>query len=271
VNLKGLLIGSIGAISYTFTADDIIDSYSADYLSRASGVSIASADLLVISFGVLLFLASCVGSFLIDRFGRKRLIVTGLIGTAFSNSIAALGAAFNSTIVITAGFALTKAFIGFGAGEPAWFLTSELVSPNVVCTAQAISTGSILVATGIVTLVFLSLQVWLGPVWALLLLSTLPSIFIVIFLIVMLPETKDRSYDELLELLRRPFPGLASPKAGISGKTVLEEPLPETGSPEMGVDKCQLPTEISGYQQSHAFEMGQVHPMTRAVQVEFLV
>lgn len=84
----------------------------------------------------------CVLIYQIDKFGRKRLLIFGIIGTAISNLIAAIGASYSSLVAVTIGFALTKTFIGFGAGGPAWFLTSELISSKYICTAQSISTGN---------------------------------------------------------------------------------------------------------------------------------
>lgn len=210
-NLKGLLIGILASISFTFTADDLIDSYSAEFLYRSSDAADASVEMLSAMLGLLLFLTSIIGALLVDQVGRRRLLlISGLVGTAISNAIAAIGAALNSELMVVIGFAFTKAFIGFGAGAPAWFLTSELVSPLVVAEAQAISTGSLLITTGLSTLCFLSLQVWVGSAAALLFLSSMPALFIAFLLFLMLPETRNLPFEQVYQLLRtQPLPGLA--------------------------------------------------------------
>lgn len=58
-----------------------------------------------------------------DKFGNRKLLIFGLMGTAFSNLIASVGSMFGSAMIMTVGFSLTKAFTGLGAGAPSWFLT----------------------------------------------------------------------------------------------------------------------------------------------------
>jgi len=155
------------------------------------------------------------------------------VGTALCNFVASLGTTFGSVSIITTGFSLTKIFIGFGAGAPAWFLTSELVSPSVVCTAQAISTGTLLVVTGLCTLSFLPLQLWVGSTFSLLMLSSIPALLIAFILIVMLPETKDRSFEKIHQLLLKyRFPGVSPSWRGIcnsSSTRELELPIFQRG------------------------------------------
>uniref|UniRef100_A0A915DDZ4 Major facilitator superfamily (MFS) profile domain-containing protein n=1 Tax=Ditylenchus dipsaci TaxID=166011 RepID=A0A915DDZ4_9BILA len=188
-NLKGLLIGSLAAISFSFTADDIIDSYSSQLLYKSVGTG-SYAQAITVFLGAWLLIASIFGAFIVDRFGRKRVLIFGLIGTAFSNLVAALGSAKGSVVVVTIGFAFTKTFIGVGAGAPAWFLTSELVSPGAICICQSISTGSLLITTGFITLLFLPLQQVIGGSYSILILASVPAFVVALLLIIFLPEPK---------------------------------------------------------------------------------
>jgi MFS family permease len=80
--------------------------------------------------GIILFVTSIFGSIFVEKIGRKWLLVCGLIGTAISNVImivVPLIAPNYQLIGTICAFICTKAFIGIGAGAPAWFLTSELV------------------------------------------------------------------------------------------------------------------------------------------------
>ncbi|KAI1724383.1 sugar transporter domain-containing protein [Ditylenchus destructor] len=208
-NLKGLLIGSLAAISFAFTADDLIDSFSSQLLYRSTNGVGSSAQTITVLLGVWLLIASVCGAFVIDRFGRKKVLIFGLLGTAFSNLIAALGSASGSVPVVTIGFALTKTFIGVGAGGPAWFLTSELVSSKTIWVCQSISTGSLLIMTGIITLCFLPLESMIGGSYSILLLASFPALVIAFLLTIFLPETKDRRYDEIRQQLgTRLFSGI---------------------------------------------------------------
>ena len=93
-------------------------------------MSTGIADLISVVMGVVLVLGSVGGAFLIDRFGRRRLIILGLLGCSSSNLLLVI---FPFSVrVATVSFTLTKAFIGLGAGAPAWFLTTELVLPHFI-------------------------------------------------------------------------------------------------------------------------------------------
>ncbi|KAK0402857.1 hypothetical protein QR680_016578 [Steinernema hermaphroditum] len=204
VNLKGLLIGSVAAISFAFTADDLIDSFSSQILKKSAGLDDDAIELksqlTTVCLGILLFVTSIFGSFLIDRFGRKKLLIIGLLGTALSNSLVAFSLASGSYVWATVGFCLTKCFIGFGAGAPAWFLTSELVAPKAVSVAQAISTGLLLVVTGLMTLVYLNIDA-LIPHYSILVLAAGPALACAVVLILFLPETMDKTYEQIRDNL----------------------------------------------------------------------
>uniref|UniRef100_A0AC35FIN1 Major facilitator superfamily (MFS) profile domain-containing protein n=1 Tax=Panagrolaimus sp. PS1159 TaxID=55785 RepID=A0AC35FIN1_9BILA len=196
-NLKGLFIGTLAAISYSATADDLIDSYSNQILHE-SGEKFS--ELFTVIYGVILLITSIIGAFLADKFGRKRLIIYGLVGTGIFNILALIGDTTNWTFIEVIGFGLTKAAIGFGAGAPAWFLTSELVSPRITHLCQTISTGSLLTASGFMTFIYLPLSTEIG-IWSLFILAILPAFFIAAILILFLPETKDKPYGEIKWLL----------------------------------------------------------------------
>uniref|UniRef100_A0A914YDH0 Major facilitator superfamily (MFS) profile domain-containing protein n=1 Tax=Panagrolaimus superbus TaxID=310955 RepID=A0A914YDH0_9BILA len=196
-NLKGLIIGTLAAVSYSFTADDLIDSYSNQIL-HSSGEKFS--ELFTVIYGVILLITSIIGAFLADKFGRKRLIIYGLMATGFFNILAMIGDSTDWTFIEVIGFGLTKAAIGFGAGAPAWFLTSELVSPRITHLCQTISTGSLLTASGFSSFVYLPLSTHIG-IWSLFILAILPAFFVAIILILFLPETKDKPYGEIKWIL----------------------------------------------------------------------
>ena len=119
-----------------------------------------------------------------------------------------VGKIFNFLSLEAVGFALTKSAIGLGAGAPAWFLTSELVSPKVTELCQSISTGSLLIASGLSTFVYLPSTKLLG-IYSILFIAVLPAIIVAVILCLFLPETKDKKYDEIrLELLMNFFSGI---------------------------------------------------------------
>ena len=137
--------------------------------------------------------------------------------------MATVGFVYGSMVLQICGFALTKTFIGFGAGAPAWFLTSELVAPRVTSLCQAISTGTLLIATGVVTLVYLSgikqnfkpqiLVDSIIGVYSIFFMASIPAFGLAIVLTLFLPETKDRKYEEIrADLTKSTFSGLRKPR-----------------------------------------------------------
>ncbi|CAI4229828.1 unnamed protein product [Auanema sp. JU1783] len=196
---KGFFIGSLAAISYGFTADDLVDTFSSQILNNTIKDDAKAADLISVGFGLILVISSLFGTILIDRFGRRKLLLFGLVGTAVSNSLAIFFS--DNAILVTIGFALTKAFIGLGAGAPAWFLTSELVEAAHVSLFQSLSTGLLLTSNMLVTFFYLQLEMMIGS-WSVLALASGPAFFLAVLLFVFLPETKDKTVDEVQIILR---------------------------------------------------------------------
>ncbi|GMR31985.1 hypothetical protein PMAYCL1PPCAC_02180, partial [Pristionchus mayeri] len=215
---KGFAIGSVAAISYAFTADDLIDTFSSTILHGAQGEDPStgyipeidhSADLMSLGLGVVLVLSSVTGSFLVDRFGRRPLIILGLTCTALFNFIASFFLSSLPSVVLLF-FALTKISIGLGAGAPAWFLTSELVALPYVPLFQSLSTGLLLCSSMVVTFFYLPLSL-ISPPLSLLLLSSIPSLILAVLLFLFLPETKGkRARDIELTLASKTFSGFKS-------------------------------------------------------------
>uniref|UniRef100_A0A915C113 Major facilitator superfamily (MFS) profile domain-containing protein n=1 Tax=Parascaris univalens TaxID=6257 RepID=A0A915C113_PARUN len=196
--IKGLLLGCIAAISFAFTADDLIDTFSAYIIHSTNGSGTGEqtdlrSELLTILLGVILVLSSVFGSLLIDKYGRRPLLIAGLIGTSLSNSIVAINRFLTSPILTAIAFALTKCFIGLGAGAPAWFLTSELVPPGMMLTCQTLSTGLLLITTGVITLLFLTMERAFSTL-SILIVASGPALISAILLFVFLPETRNKPY-----------------------------------------------------------------------------
>uniref|UniRef100_A0A1I7X6X5 MFS domain-containing protein n=1 Tax=Heterorhabditis bacteriophora TaxID=37862 RepID=A0A1I7X6X5_HETBA len=168
-----------------------------DTTSTKSSVTEESSDIISVVMGAILLISSLFGTVLIDRFGRRRLLLIGLFGSALSNAVVV---AFpSSPFLVTTGFSLTKAFIGLGAGAPAWFLTSELVSAAHVSLFQSLSTGFLLISTMLVTFFYLQLNFVIGN-YSIFILSSGPAFILAIILYFFLPETKGKTTTEVSEI-----------------------------------------------------------------------
>uniref|UniRef100_A0A1I7Y7C7 MFS domain-containing protein n=1 Tax=Steinernema glaseri TaxID=37863 RepID=A0A1I7Y7C7_9BILA len=196
VNLKGLVIGSVAAISFAFTADDLIDSFSSQILKKSSSSSDESielrAQLTTVCLGVLLFVTSIFGSFL-----HLRLLLDRPVR---SQEALDHGPARHGGQQHDRSLQLGQWILRLGYGAPAWFLTSELVAPKAVSVAQAISTGLLLVVTGLMTLVYLNVDA-LIPNYSILVLAAGPALICAIVLIFFLPETMDQTYEQIRDNL----------------------------------------------------------------------
>uniref|UniRef100_A0A914VCZ6 Major facilitator superfamily (MFS) profile domain-containing protein n=1 Tax=Plectus sambesii TaxID=2011161 RepID=A0A914VCZ6_9BILA len=204
---KGFLLGVVAAASYAFTADDLIDSFSSQIFQNVGRKDERSsqhvADLVTVAIGVVLVITSMIGCILVEKLGRKWMLIGGLLGTALSNTAAVLFRFLPDTIgplATMVAFAVSKAFIGLGAGAPAWFLTSELVPPAARSLAQSISTGVLLTVSGLVTVVYLPLDEHIG-IYSLLVLASLPATICAAILMTYLPETKERTYEDIQRAL----------------------------------------------------------------------
>ncbi|CAD5228932.1 unnamed protein product [Bursaphelenchus okinawaensis] len=210
-DIKGAILGFVAAISFGFTGDDLVDSYSTEFLYSHSKSPEAAVTNITLLMGVVLIICSVIGAFLLDEYGNRKVIVYGLVGTAIANALTSLGSSIGNWVITATGMIMTKSFIGLGAGAPAWFLSSELVSERRASLAQTISTGSLLMVVGLLTSVFLSVD-QLIPSWSLLLITSLPASICAVILYLFLPETKGVSPDQIYPLLNANFlSGLKAP------------------------------------------------------------
>jgi MFS family permease len=141
---------------------------------------------------------------LVDRIGRKPLLLAGLVG--MTGSLAALGVAlrFGSTIGVNPDWIapMTVGFIGlyivcfaFSLGPVVWLMISEIFPNRARARAAAISTAANWTANFLVSLSFPVLQVMLGPsIWFL---YAAMGAAAFVFIIGYVPETKGKSLEDI--------------------------------------------------------------------------
>jgi len=74
------------------------------HLQRSSDAADSTGETLTALLGLLLFGTSVFGALLVDNFGRRRLLISGLLGTALSNALAAFGATLGSIQMVWKSF-----------------------------------------------------------------------------------------------------------------------------------------------------------------------
>ncbi len=173
--------------------------YYAPRLLKAAGIGAEDALLQSTSIGVVNLIFTLVGVYLIDRAGRKRLMLIGSIGYIISLGVVAWAyyAAASSILLLT--FVLIFiASHAIGQGAVIWVFISEIFPNEVRASGQAWGTGTHWVFAALITAFtpfFIGL-VGKNP-WPLFLFFCIAMIFQLLWVIFMMPETKGKTLEEL--------------------------------------------------------------------------
>jgi SP family arabinose:H+ symporter-like MFS transporter len=157
-----------------------------------------------IGIGVINLLSTLVAIWLVDRIGRKPLLLAGLVG--MTASLAALGVAlrFGSSIGVNPDLIapLTVGFIGlyivcfaFSLGPVVWLMISEIFPNRARARAAAISTAANWTANFFVSLSFPVLREMMGP--SLWFLYAAMGVAAFVFIGGYVPETKGKSLEDI--------------------------------------------------------------------------
>ena len=149
-------------------------------------------------------LSTLIAIWLVDRVGRKPLLLAGLAGMIIS--LAALGVAqrFGSTIGVNQHWLapITVGFIGlyivcfaFSLGPVVWLMISEIFPNRARARAAGISTAANWTANFLVSLSFPVLQAMMGP--SLWFLYAAMGVAAFIFIVGYVPETKGKSLEDI--------------------------------------------------------------------------
>jgi SP family arabinose:H+ symporter-like MFS transporter len=148
--------------------------------------------------GGINFLATIVAIWIIDKAGRKPLLLASSGGMALS--LVALGAAFRvqpvpAYLVLGAILAYVTSF-GIGMGPGVWVLMSELFPTRIRGRAMAIATVALWLASLLLTITFLSLVTAIGPSGTFWLYAGL-SAFTFVFIWRIVPETRAKTLEQI--------------------------------------------------------------------------
>lgn len=200
-----LLIGMGLALFQQITGINTVIYY-APTLFQMAGVGSASAAILAtVGVGVVNVLATLVALFLLDRVGRKPLLIVGISGMI--GALVVLGAVWafpegGGAIRHGLGLALMVYIVGFaiGLGPIAWLIIAEIYPLRVRGAAMSCATVTNWGANFLTAMTFLSLIHAIGAGWTFWLYALL-SVGSLLFVIRFVPETKGKSLEELEQLL----------------------------------------------------------------------
>ncbi len=199
-----LAIGVALAILSQVTGINTVIYYGAILFKEHAGSrSAASAIGANVIIGTVDFLFTIVALAVIDRIGRKALLLAGSAGMGVALGL--LGLAFRfSPPPATAILALVLAYVACFAislGPCTWVYIAELFPTSVRGRAMSIATLSVWAACLAVTLTFLSLVEWLGPSGAFWIYGAMCGVTFV-FVWRVTPETKGRTLEEIQRLFK---------------------------------------------------------------------
>jgi len=150
-----------------------------------------------VMIGAINFLATVLGMYLIDRLGRKPLLMSAFAGMGLS--LAGVAATIRSTAPASVVLVLLLMYVAcfaVGVGTGTWVVMSEICPTRVRGRAMSVATLFLWCGTLVVTLTFLSLmQVLTAP--GAFLLYAIVCIAAFLFVWIGVPETKRRSLEEI--------------------------------------------------------------------------
>ncbi|MBC8172294.1 MAG: sugar porter family MFS transporter [Chitinophagales bacterium] len=173
--------------------------YYAPRIFEMAGLGASTALLSSIGIGVTNLIFTVIGVYLIDRVGRKRLMLIGSIGYVVTLSVIAWA------FMTDAGGAIVVIFVfGFiashavGQGAVIWVFISEIFPNSMRAFGQAWGTGIHWIFAALITAITLPVIKMLGDnPWPLFAFFAFMMILQLLFTIFMMPETKGVSLEEI--------------------------------------------------------------------------
>jgi sugar porter (SP) family MFS transporter len=147
--------------------------------------------------GAINFIATILGMLLIDRAGRKPLLMSAFGGMALSLVAVSAAIRFQASAALVLIFVLTyTACFAVGVGTGTWVVMSEISPTRIRGRAMSVATIFLWCGTTVVTLTFLSLVKALTAPGTFLLYAVI-CVGAFLFVWRILPETKGRSLEEI--------------------------------------------------------------------------
>jgi sugar porter (SP) family MFS transporter len=181
--------------------------YYAPTILEFSGLKSAGASILATTgVGVINVIFTIVGSWFVDRAGRRPLLLTSLTGMAISLALLAISfqlpeLASSLGVAVVLILMLYVASFAIGLGPVFWLLIAEIYPLNVRSKAMSVATVANWGANLLVAITFLSIVEALdrpGAFW----LYAILTVASVIFTYKLVPETKDRTLEQIQDEMK---------------------------------------------------------------------
>jgi sugar porter (SP) family MFS transporter len=197
-----LVVGLILAIAQQFVGVNTVIYYAPTILAD-TGLGNAAAIAQTVAIGITNVVFTIVAVLLLDRLGRRALLITGTIGTLVA--LCMLGVFFSSSTLQTSyGWVALAALIVYiaafavGLGPVFWLMISEIFPLGIRSKAMSVCTVANWGANFLVAQTFLSLSLLIGRNGVFFLYAAL-AIASIVFFALRVPETKGRELEEIQE------------------------------------------------------------------------
>ncbi|MBB5064088.1 sugar porter family MFS transporter [Granulicella mallensis] len=190
---------AIGAFNQLSGINAIL--YYLNDIFAAAGFSRVSGNMQAVAIGAMNLVATLIGMTLIDRVGRKMLLLIGAVGTAICLSIVAVIFATNQHKVLLV-WALVAyiAFFAISQGAVVWVYISEIFPTRVRGKGQSLGSGTHWVLNAALSWIFPVIAARSGAYPFIFFAGMMVLQFIVV--LVFFPETKQVSLEELQRKLK---------------------------------------------------------------------
>ena len=177
-------------------------SYASEIFEQA-GLSQNSAFLQSIILGVIMFVFTFVAINIIDKAGRKKLLSYGALLLGIDAFLLALSFWLNLSPVFILVFVLAfVAIYGATLGPVTWVMISEIFPNRVRGNAMSVATVALWLANFVTTASFPILKEHIGLPFTFLTSSIVCFVYF-IFIKLKLPETKEKSLEEIEQMLTK--------------------------------------------------------------------
>ncbi len=200
--LRPALIIGIGLAAFQqFTGINTVIYYAPTIFQLAGMQSKSVAILATAGVGVVNVLMTVVALWLLDRAGRRPLLLWGIVGMIISLGVLGFGFYSPSLAHVLARVSVISVMLyvacfAISLGPVFWLMISEIYPLKIRGRAMGVATVSNWGSNGIVALTFLSLLQWLGNAWTFWVYA-LVGVAAWIFVYRLVPETKGKTLEEI--------------------------------------------------------------------------
>lgn len=194
-----LILGLVLAFFQQWCGINIVFNYAEEVFTSA-GFGISASLLNIVATGVVNLVFTLVALRTVDRWGRKKLMLSGAAGLALTYLM--LGAAYylklNGTFVLTI-ILVAIGIYGLTLAPVTWVILSEIFPNKIRGAAMAVASTCLWISSTLLVLLFplIKAEIYIyGAFWLYAIICILGFVFVKI----KLPETKGKSLEEIEEL-----------------------------------------------------------------------